>query len=210
MSGSAFSFVRPALRSFQWRMTPLVLGCKSLVKRRRVSIRGWNAFFMRPECRFLRWPRRIEAGSMTITVYPLYQAGQHPANFVQRGIESLVLLFCEQTKIARKQEKILQLTRGTSGNIQKLTKLGLAATTTALRNVRWDRSCSSPHLAGNAVPFGIRKRAGCHVDAQHERVALLPNPELLKVLHRTPDVPSPRVYLQLITKYCQLAQGMPC
>ena len=172
---------------------------------------------------------------MTITVHSLNQAGQHATNFVQRGVERLVLLFCEQAKIARQQKKILEFTGRPRRNIEKLTKLYLAATSTTLRDVCRDRSRRSPHLAGNAVPLGIRERARRHVDAQDQLVALLPNLELLKILHSSSEIPfsgvhlqlisnnfqiapSHRdsqtvdlcVYLQLITNNCQLPTGTPC
>jgi hypothetical protein len=41
-------------------------------------------------------------------------------------------------------------------------------------------------------------------------VALLPNPELFKVLHRAAEAPSLSVYLQLITENCRHLQGTRC
>ena len=236
MSGCGSSFVCSALRSFWWSMTLLlVFGYKLLVKRGRVSISRCNAIFIRSACCFLRWPRRIEPGSMTITVHSLNQACQHAANFVQASVERFVLLLCEQTKIARQQKKILEFTGRPGRNIKKLTKFGLAATSAALRDVSWDGSCCSPHLASDAISFRVRESASRHVDAQDKRMAPLPHPELLKILHSSSEkfpfsrpylrvmadnclAPSHRssqtlnscVYLQLITNDCQLPTGSLC
>ena len=211
MSGCRCSFVHRAPHAFWGRRTlSLVLSRKLLVKRGRVWISGRNAFSIRPARRSLRWHRRIEADSRTITVNPLNQAGQHATNFVQRGVERLVLLFREQTKITRQQKKIIEFTGRSRRNIEKLTKLHLAATTATLRDVCRDRSRSSPHLAGNAIPLGVWEGARRHVNAQDERMALLPDPKLLKVLHRAPRTSNSSVYLQLITNNCQLTPGSPC
>jgi hypothetical protein len=137
--------------------------------------------------RFLRWTRRIEAGSMTITVHSLDQAGQHAANLVQCGIKSFVLFLREQPEVTGKQQKILQFTCRSGGEIQELTELGLAASRATFRDVGRDRSRRSPHLAGNAIPLRIRERASRHVDAQDKRMTPLPYPELLEILHSFPE-----------------------
>ena len=147
---------------------------------------------------------------MTIIVHSLNQTAQHAANFVQCGIKSFVLFLGEEPEVTGEQQEILQFTRRPGGEVQELTQLGLAASRATLRDVCRYRSRRSAHLARNAVPLGIRESASRHVDAQNERVALLPDPKLLEVLHRVAAQLFPRIYLQLITNYCQLPTGTPC
>src|SRR5579859_6245755 len=67
--------------------------------------------------------------------YPLDQAGQHAADFVQSGIEGLVLFFREQSEVACEQQKILQFARRSRREIQELAKLGLATASATLGDI---------------------------------------------------------------------------
>jgi hypothetical protein len=187
----------------------LVLSCKLSVKRGWIWMNRCATSFVGLAYGAFEPSGGPSVSSTSSTVYPLYQAGQHATNFVQGVVESFVLFVRQQSEVAREQQKILQLARRAGRVVQKLTKLGLAATTATLRDVCRDRSRSSPHLACDAVPLGVWERARRHVNAQDERMALLPGPKLLKILHRASRTSDSSVYLQLNTNNCQLTTGAP-
>ena len=137
-------------------------------------------------------------------IHLLDQPGQHAPDFIEACIQRRMLLVSEQSKIAGEQKEIFQLTRGAGGDMEKLAELGPASSGASFRYVCRHRSCSSPHLAGNSISFVVRKGHGRGVDAQYHCMALLPDLELLKVLHPAPPTGSSLcIYLQLITNNCQ-------
>jgi hypothetical protein len=150
-------------------------------------------------------PRRRLGGRNS---HPLDQSSQHESYIVESHVKSIMLFLRQKMEIARQEEKVLQLTRGAGGDMQKLTEFRSASTGTPLRDIRRDRESRSSHLVSNAIPLGFWKRSRGAIDAQNQRVALLPNLELFKVLHCTTLSKKLCVYLQLITKNCQPVEGL--
>lgn len=173
----------------------LVVSYKFLVRRRRVGLGGFAGESLRV---------RLACAA----VNALDETRQHSSNFAQAGIESCMLLFRDQTEIAREQEEILQLTGRSRGNVKELPKLRPSGASASLCNIGRHRGRSSPHLARKAVAFAIGKRARSGVNAEHQRMTLLPNVQLLEVLHSS--VSGSYIYLLLITNNCQLPIGMSC
>ena len=154
-------------------------------------------------------PDRIRQESPRI--HFLDQPGQHAPNFIEACVQRGMLLVGEQSKVTGEEKEVLQLTRGACGDMKKLAKLSPAGSGASFRNVGRHRSCRSSHLAGNSESFMVREGHGRGVDAQDQSMALLPDLELLKVLHLLPPARSPLfIYLQLIYNNCQLIRGKPC
>jgi hypothetical protein len=144
-------------------------------------------------------------------IHLLDQPRQHAPNFMEASVQRRMLLVGEQSKIAGEEKEVFQLTRGAGGDMEKLAELRPAGSGASFRNIRRHRSCRSPHLAGNSESFVVREGHGCGVDAQDQCMTLLPDLELLKVLHLPPSAGSSlRIYLQLIANNCQLARGLSC
>jgi hypothetical protein len=176
----------------------LVLSHKFLVRRRWVAIRRFAGEFV----------RRVRLTHPA--VHALDETRQHSPNFAQAGIESDIMLFRNQTEITREQKEILQLACRPRGNIKKLPKLQPSGASASVRNVRRHGGRSSPHLTRKAVAFAIRKCARGGVDAQHQRMTLLPHLQLLKVLHGVVLQGLSYIYLLIIINNCQLPAGMSC
>jgi len=136
-------------------------------------------------------------------IHALNQSIQHAPDLMETQVRCLMLLFCEQPKVAGQQKQILKLTCGTSRDMEKLTKLGPAPSGTSLCDVGRYRRCRSSHLTREAISLVIRKNRGCGIDAQDQRVTFLPNLELLEILHAA-RASFFSVYLQLMTNNCQL------
>src|SRR6267378_1447615 len=135
---------------------------------------------------------------------PLNQGCKHASDLVQAGIERFVLLFSKQTKVSPKQEKIVEFAGGAGRDIQKLTKLHSPRPGATFSNICRNRGGRSSHLAGQTVPFRVRKGACRIVNSQHQGMALLPNFQLPEILHvATSAWPPFTVYSQPITKNCQ-------
>jgi hypothetical protein len=139
------------------------------------------------------------------------QPGQHAPDFVEACLQRRVLLVGKQSKVAGQEKEVFQLARRAGGDIEKLAELRPAGSGGSFRDVGRHRSCRSPHLAGNSVALVFRKDHSRGIDAQGHCMALLPDLELLKVLHFTPPVGFRLlIYLQLITNNCQLIRGISC
>jgi hypothetical protein len=155
------------------------------------------------------WLSRIQPESSRIHL--LDQPGQHAPDFIEACVQRLMLLVCKQSKVAGEEKEVFQLARGAGGDMEKLAELRPGGSGASFRDVSRNRSCSSPHLAGNPVSFVFRKDHSCGIDTQDQGMTFLPDLELLKVLHLAPPAGSPLwIYLQLITNNCQLIRGISC
>jgi hypothetical protein len=159
---------------------------------------------------FDRARNRARLGFGNRAIHSLDQSRQHEPYVVEGSVESIVLFLRKKAQVARQEEEVFQFACGAGGHVQKLTKFGSTSPSASLRDVRRDRKRSSPHLAGNTVSLVFRKGRCSAVDTQNQRMAFLPDLELLVVLHGVITQKEAGVYLQLITKNCQIPRGLPC
>ena len=134
----------------------------------------------------------------------LDQASQHPSDFMKARVQCRVLLVGQKSKVAGEEKEVLQLARRTGRNVEKLAELQPAGSCASFRNVSWYRSGCPSHLAGYAEALMFGKYDRCGINSQNQGMALLPDLELLKILHFAPPTRSFICsYLQLITNNCQ-------
>ena len=156
---------------------------------------AWN----KTRRRFGRWPS-----------HTLDQPSQHKANLVETCVKNIVLPLCEKAEVASQEKEVFQLARGTRGYVQELAEFRPASSSASLCYVGGNRERSSPHLVADAVPLIFREGGRSAVDSHNKRVALLPNLELLEILHRVTAHKASCIYLQLITNNCRPCWGGPC
>jgi hypothetical protein len=169
--------------------------------------------------------------------HSLDQSSEHASYLMQCPVQGLILFLGQKAEIACQQEKVFQLAGGTGSDVQKLTKLRPSGASASFRDIRGHRKRRSPHLAGQPKSFMLRKCKRRTINAQYQRMTLLPDFQLFEILHATSSKTSPWirlsavhnssrnsgfnpnfiskhlffcVYLQLITNNCQLIRGRPC
>ena len=114
----------------------------------------------------------------------LNQSGQHLL-YVARGRRQCFAVFLrEKSQVSRQQKKVNKFVCRARGDVKKLAELRTASPRTAFRDVRWNRTGGSSHLIGQAVLFRSRERRSNAINPKGKIVALLPNFEIHKVLHR--------------------------
>ena len=95
--------------------------------------------------------------------------------------------------------------------MKKLPKFRSTSPAASFGDIRRHRCCCSPHLTREPVSLRLREGRRRRVNTQSERMAFLPNAQLLKVLHiKATQFLLNCVYLQLKTNNCQLIRGMAC
>jgi hypothetical protein len=144
-------------------------------------------------------------------VYLLNQPGQHSSDLIETCIQGRMLLVGEQSKVTSQEEEIFQLTRRSGRDMEKLTELRSTGSGASFRDIGRHRRRRSPHLTRDSVAFVFGKGRGCCIDAQNERMAILPDLELFIVLHSASlTYLFLCIYLQLITNNCQQLRGAKC
>jgi hypothetical protein len=148
-------------------------------------------------------------GRNGLGTHTLYQSCEHAPHLAQCHVQPVMLLLGEKTEVACKQKKIFQFTRRPRSNVQKLSKLRPCGTSATFRDIGGHRERCAPHLASKTKSFVFRKCERCTIHAQDQRMTLLPDLQLLEILHSSNHL-FLWVYLQLITNNCQLVRGTPC
>jgi len=149
--------------------------------------------------------------SVRLPAHALDQPGKHSLDFGDAGFQTSVLSLRKKVEIASQQQKVFKFTGRTCRIVKKLAEFCLAGTSTALGNIGGNRSSRPPHLACEPVPLGIWKSGRRRIDSDHKRMALLPDFQLLEILHAaTSQIPPLFIYLQLNTDNCQPFRGVLC
>lgn len=147
--------------------------------------------------------------SVRLLAHALDQPDKHSLDFSDAGLQTSMLSFCKKAQITSQQQEVFEFARRTCGIVKKLAEFCLAGTSAALRNIGGNRSGRPPHLTCESVALRIRESGRRRIDSDHKRVALLPDFQLLEILHASTSQISPLyVYLQLNTDNCQPFRGV--
>jgi hypothetical protein len=122
-------------------------------------------------------------GGPLLFFHSLNKAGEHPLDFTNAHVKSLLLLLRKESQVARKQQKVFEFARGPERCVQELPKFRPTSPAATLRNVRRHRRGGTPHLAGQTIPLRFGKCGRGRVNPQGEGMALLPNLQWSVILH---------------------------
>jgi len=121
--------------------------------------------------------------SALLLFHSLNKAGEHPLDFTNAHVKSLLLLLRKESQVARKQQKVFEFACGPERCVQELPKFRPTSPAATLRNVRRYGRGSTPHLAGQTVSFRFGECGGGRVNPQSEGMALLPHLQWSVILH---------------------------
>lgn len=85
-------------------------------------------------------------------------------------------------QVSAECDQIFRLCQGTLGNIDESSELLVAEPFRPLRNVRWNRDGRTAELRSNPETFGVRKAVRQVIDFKYQRMAPLPDLQILKAL----------------------------
>jgi hypothetical protein len=136
--------------------------------------------------------------------HSLNKACEHPFDFTNARVKSLLLFLREESQVARKQQKVFKFACRSERRVQELPKFRLTGPPATFSNVRGHRRGGTPHLAGQTVPLRFGKCGGGRVNPQSKGMALLPHFLWSVILHTGYNQLSIFVLdLQLNTESCQ-------
>jgi len=133
--------------------------------------------------------------------HALNQSPEHLLHIVRRPVKSLCVFGNQESQIPGQHQKVNQFVCGSRGDMEKLPKLRIRASSTPLRNIGWNRSSGPPYLADQPKPLGIWVSCRGAIDTQSQQMALLPDLKLLEVLHRGASRTKRETYYSLLYLY---------
>jgi len=111
------------------------------------------------------------------------QSRKHQFQFVDPPFQRFILSGSQKLKIPAQQQEVIQFTRRSKRQVQKLPQLHSSSPAAAFGNVRRNGVSSASHLACKPVALLLGKVVGRAVDAQDHGMTFLPDRQLPKVLH---------------------------
>lgn len=112
------------------------------------------------------------------------QPCQHQLDFVNSPLNDLMLFRYKESEILSKKAKIIELTGRTECHVQELPEFRVAGSATTFCYIRRNRERRSPHLTSQSKSFIGGKWRCRPVNAERQRMALAPDIQFSKILHR--------------------------
>jgi len=118
-----------------------------------------------------------------------YQSAEHQFELMDLLFQRFVLPRSQKLQVAAQQQEIIQFARRSKGKMQELSQFDSACPAASFRNVGRNGIGSASHLTGQSISFLLGKSKRRPVNTQHHGMALLPDQQLSKILHKLTPFP---------------------